>query len=540
MKPFCVFLTFFLLLAASSKKVDSAETVSFNFNSFSEGNPAINFQGDVTVLSNGNIQLTNLNKVNSVGRVLYAMPVRIWSSATGNVASFLTSFSFEMKDIKDYDPADGIIFFIAPEDTQIPAGSIGGGTLGVSDTKGAGHFVGVEFDTYSNSEYNDPPTDHVGIDVNSVDSVKTVPWNSVSGAVVKVTVIYDSSTKTLSVAVTNDNGDITTIAQVVDLKAKLPERVKFGFSASGSLGGRQIHLIRSWSFTSTLITTTRRSIDNNEKKIMNMAKMLREEREKRRRRGKGGRSRAGAAEFAAAVALPCRQKARTARERTAKREGDRISSPRSQRRRRPYCGSTPSRLATAATTKLAVVAIEAEERESVFAKRGRARAHEGEERRKGKEKQKTMNPGEKEEVCSRTVLLCTQISLRVVMVFPAVTVAIAVYAVCSCHHPPRSSHLLTEYYGSGETKKVSWRESQLKGLRRFLIEKEEDILKALMLDLGKHQVEAFKDEAKLPQIALLSSAEIVPEPLGLVLIISSWNFPFGAILVLWKMHFVSV
>ncbi|RYR36470.1 hypothetical protein Ahy_A09g041435 isoform C [Arachis hypogaea] len=243
MKPFCVFLTFFLLLAASSKKVNSAETVSFNFNSFSEGNPAINFQGDVTVLSNGNIQLTNLNKVNSVGRVLYAMPVRIWSSATGNVASFLTSFSFEMKDIKDYDPADGIIFFIAPEDTQIPAGSIGGGTLGVSDTKGAGHFVGVEFDTYSNSEYNDPPTDHVGIDVNSVDSVKTVPWNSVSGAVVQVTVIYDSSTKTLSVAVTNENGDITTIAQVVDLKAKLPERVKFGFSASGSLGGRQIHLI---------------------------------------------------------------------------------------------------------------------------------------------------------------------------------------------------------------------------------------------------------------------------------------------------------
>ncbi|XLS92547.1 hypothetical protein HN51_068555, partial [Arachis hypogaea] len=109
---------------------------------------------------------------------------------------------------------------------------------------------------------------------------------------------------------------------------------------------------------------------------------------------------------------------------------------------------------------------------------------------------------------------------------------------------------MKEYYGSGETKKVSWRESQLKGLRRFLIEKEEDILKALMLDLGKHQVEAFRDEigtlmkslnfalsnlkywisgkkAKLPQIALLSSAEIVLEPLGLVLIISSWNFPFG-------------
>ncbi|CAJ1955642.1 unnamed protein product [Sphenostylis stenocarpa] len=107
-----------------------------------------------------------------------------------------------------------------------------------------------------------------------------------------------------------------------------------------------------------------------------------------------------------------------------------------------------------------------------------------------------------------------------------------------------------KYYGSGITKEASWRESQLKGLRNFLVEKEEEILRALKHDLGKHYVESFRDEvgtliktlnfaqkhlkkwmageeAKLPIIALLSSAEIVPEPLGLVLIISSWNFPFG-------------
>ncbi|XP_058748848.1 aldehyde dehydrogenase family 3 member F1-like [Vicia villosa] len=109
---------------------------------------------------------------------------------------------------------------------------------------------------------------------------------------------------------------------------------------------------------------------------------------------------------------------------------------------------------------------------------------------------------------------------------------------------------MRKYYGSGKTKEASWRKSQLNGLRNFVRENEEQILKALKKDLGKHHVEAFRDEvgilkksidlaiksfkqwmagkeAKLPQIALLSSAEIVAEPLGLVLIISSWNFPFG-------------
>lgn len=39
-------------------------------------------------------------------------------------------------------------------------------------------------------------------------------------------------------------------------------------------------------------------------------------------------------------------------------------------------------------------------------------------------------------------------------------------------------------------------------------------------------------QADLPLAAFPSSAELVPEPLGVVLIISSWNFPFGTIFVL--------
>ncbi|PNX90198.1 aldehyde dehydrogenase family 3 member f1-like protein, partial [Trifolium pratense] len=53
---------------------------------------------------------------------------------------------------------------------------------------------------------------------------------------------------------------------------------------------------------------------------------------------------------------------------------------------------------------------------------------------------------------------------------------------------------MREYFRSGITKEASWRESQLKGLRRFLMEKENDIFMALMQDLGKHRIEAFRDE----------------------------------------------
>ena len=53
---------------------------------------------------------------------------------------------------------------------------------------------------------------------------------------------------------------------------------------------------------------------------------------------------------------------------------------------------------------------------------------------------------------------------------------------------------LREYYRLGKTKEASWRKSQLKGLLTFLKEKDGDIFKALKQDLGKHQVEAFRDE----------------------------------------------
>ncbi|KAL5567140.1 hypothetical protein UlMin_030304 [Ulmus minor] len=106
------------------------------------------------------------------------------------------------------------------------------------------------------------------------------------------------------------------------------------------------------------------------------------------------------------------------------------------------------------------------------------------------------------------------------------------------------------YFRSGATREASWRKQQLKGLLAFLKENEGDIMKALKQDLGKHYAEAYRDEvgtlikslnfalqslkrwmspkkAELPLMALLSTAEVMPEPLGLILVFSSWNFPIG-------------
>ncbi|XP_077241202.1 aldehyde dehydrogenase family 3 member F1-like isoform X2 [Tasmannia lanceolata] len=117
-------------------------------------------------------------------------------------------------------------------------------------------------------------------------------------------------------------------------------------------------------------------------------------------------------------------------------------------------------------------------------------------------------------------------------------------------HIDKSMEELRESFKSRRTRSVAWRKSQLKGLLRLLEEKEEEIFRALQEDIGKPRVEAYRDEVavikksldlslacleewmaskkvRVPIIAFPTSGEVVPEPLGVVLIISSWNCPFG-------------
>ncbi|XP_062007406.1 aldehyde dehydrogenase family 3 member H1-like isoform X1 [Rosa rugosa] len=108
---------------------------------------------------------------------------------------------------------------------------------------------------------------------------------------------------------------------------------------------------------------------------------------------------------------------------------------------------------------------------------------------------------------------------------------------------------LRKSFNSGRTKSYEWRMLQLSNIARMLDEKEKDIIEALYKDLSKPELEAFISEIStakssckealeglkqwmVPQKVKTSistypsSAEIVSEPLGVVLVISTWNFPF--------------
>ncbi|KAF8045316.1 hypothetical protein N665_5196s0001 [Sinapis alba] len=104
-------------------------------------------------------------------------------------------------------------------------------------------------------------------------------------------------------------------------------------------------------------------------------------------------------------------------------------------------------------------------------------------------------------------------------------------------------------FNTGRTRSYEWRISQLQNIAKMIDEKEKCITEALHQDLSKPELEAFLAElsntksscmlaikelknwmapetVKTSVTTFPSSAQIVSEPLGVVLIISAWNFPF--------------
>ncbi len=107
---------------------------------------------------------------------------------------------------------------------------------------------------------------------------------------------------------------------------------------------------------------------------------------------------------------------------------------------------------------------------------------------------------------------------------------------------------LTATFDSGKTKDLSWRRGQLQAVERMMSECEEELMAALLADLGKPRQESFTTELSYvssdaahcrknlkrwtrskristPIVAQPGKSWIQPEPLGVVLVIGAWNYP---------------
>lgn len=198
----------------------------------------------------------------SVGRVAYAHPVALRDNATGQVASFTTSFTFAINITDMNNKGDGMAFFLGNYPSGLPPSSEGG-ALGlctdycVNRTAGRDRFVAVEFDTFNDSWDPHLTYDHMGINVNSIVSVANIslPSFSLNGQM-SARVDYDSSTSVMGVDLRFDRspkfGSFTPIFNVsakVDLSSALPEQVAIGFSAATG-ASIELHQLLSWSFSS--------------------------------------------------------------------------------------------------------------------------------------------------------------------------------------------------------------------------------------------------------------------------------------------------
>ncbi|KAF4386871.1 hypothetical protein F8388_006826 [Cannabis sativa] len=257
--------TFLLLLLSLA---NNAESLHFNFTKFQTKElKDIHFQGDATPF-NDSLSLTKVDGQgfslpNSVGRASYSKPVQLWNKDSGEVTDFTAGFSFVIKanDTKRKF-GDGISFFIAPFESDIPANSTGGylalfSPENANDSSQTNPIVAVEFDSYDNPW--DPSSNHIGINVNSIISISNVTWNSSikDGRVANAWVSFNSITTMLGVFLTYNGTPYTgqstqnQLQYPVDMKNVLPEKVRVGFSAATGVSF-ETHNILSWSFTSRL------------------------------------------------------------------------------------------------------------------------------------------------------------------------------------------------------------------------------------------------------------------------------------------------
>ncbi|XP_047978641.1 lectin CPL-like [Salvia hispanica] len=248
-------IALFVILAMTNKAYSQSDSTSFTYFFYGSQPTSLTYQGDAffppdsTFLRLTKTDASGVPQTSTIGRALYTKPILF--RAQGAVASFETTINFQITSRSgDNNPADGLVFFIAPVGSTIPSGG-GGSNFGVYNASGlAPNMFAVEFDVYVNSEW-DPNFRHIGINLGSRTSSNVTSFEGTNGQRVSARINYEAATRVITVYATAAAGNFE-VSLVSDLGALLPEQVQVGLAASSGLHVA-VHDVVSWYFSSTLV-----------------------------------------------------------------------------------------------------------------------------------------------------------------------------------------------------------------------------------------------------------------------------------------------
>ncbi|CAN6222369.1 unnamed protein product [Urochloa humidicola] len=261
-KPTFNMLLLLLIALAFTLPAFTTSREQFVYSGFTGAN--ITVDGSARITPTGLLELTN-GSYQLKGHAFYPAPVRFHRSRNGTAQSFFVSFVFGIISAFTDVSGQGIAFFLSPSrdfSTALPSQYMG--LVNDRDNGNASnHILAVELDTVQNNEFNDIDSNHVGININGLNSMnsssagyyddKSVNFYNLtlmSSEVMRVWIDYDGEAKRLDVTlapVKMAKPVRPLVSSTHDLSQVLTDMSFIGFSsATGMVNTR--HYILGWSF----------------------------------------------------------------------------------------------------------------------------------------------------------------------------------------------------------------------------------------------------------------------------------------------------